>query len=360
MSTLAVLGQSKKKQIIELKSKLNKCYIDKSYIQDELSSVKGKNVKLTNNKLTLENDKTALKTTISILRSEKVSLGYEVNSLKLRLSTLEQEIEVKQDSIARLLGQIDSLAMGERDSIAKLLGQIDSLAMRERESIKINNDFLNNYFVNRQNLRNHLFSFRLDKVLLLSDNYYSNGYYKRFTILDINQFYIAQKVARNSKRLKIKPISFLNTLMPDFQILNNKFLTLRKKNGEVENLLFDLTNFDFSIDFFNIQLTPEKSKNTKVMNWNLVRIDNEIYITFNTDIFHRMLGDSKFNFSSGYTITSEYNYESRSYLKIIKEETSYYGNAKSAQMFLVRKKNRNLNNDIAVKNPIFLFKLIKQ
>lgn len=333
-----VFGQSKKKQIIELKSKLNKCYIDKSYIQDELSSVKGKNVKLTNNKLTLENDKTALKTTISILRSEKVSLGYEVNSLKLRLSTLEQEIEVKQDSIARLLGQIDSLAMGERDSI------------------KINNDFLNNYFVNRQNLENHRFSFKLDKVLLSDKNYYSNN----FTILDVNQFYIAQKVARNSKRLKIKPISFLNTLMPDFQILNNKFLTLKKKNGEVENLLFDLTNFDFSRDFFNIQLTPEESKNTKVMNWNLVRIDNEIYITFNTDIFHRMLGDSEFNFGSGYTITSEYNYKSRSYLKIIKEETSYYGNAKSSQMFLVRKKNRNLNNDIAIKNPIFLFKLIEQ
>jgi len=342
MSTLAVLGQSKKKQIIELKSELDKCKIDKSYIENWLSYEKTKNVRLSY-------DKSNLETKISILTSEKdsfeikvKSLEKKVKSLKGRLSILEQEIEVKQESIARLLGQIDSLAMGERDSI------------------KINNDFLNNYFVNRQNLRNHLFSFRLDKVLLPGDNYYSNVYYKSFTILDINQFYIAQKVARNSKRLKIKPISFLNTLMPDFQILNNKFLTLKKKNGEVENLLFDLTNFDFSRDFFNIQLTPEESKNTKVMNWNLVRIDNEIYITFNTDIFHRMLGDSEFNFGSGYTITSKYNYKSRSYLKIIKEETSYYGNAKSAQMFLVRKKNRNLNNDIAVKNPIFLFKLIKQ
>jgi hypothetical protein len=73
-----------------------------------------------------------------------------------------------------------------------------------------------------------------------------------------------------------------------------------------------------------------------------------------------MLGDSKFNFRSGYTITSEYNYKSRSYSRIIQEKINYYGNAKSAEMFLVRKKNRNLNNDIAVKNPIFLFKLIKQ
>ena len=339
-SAITILGQSKKKQIIELKSELDKCKIDKSYIENGLSYEKTKNVRLSY-------DKSNLETKISILTSEKdsfeikvKSLEKKVKSLKGRLSILEQEIEVKQESIARLLGQIDSLAMGERDSI------------------KINNDFLNNYFVNRQNLRNHLFSFRLDKVLLPGDNYYSNAYYKSFTILDINQFYIAQKVARNSKRLKIKPISFLNTLMPDFQILNNKFLTLKKKNGEVENLLFDLTNFDFSRDFFNIQLTPEESKNTKVMNWNLVRIDNEIYITFNTDIFHRMLGDSEFNFGSGYKITSEYNYKSRSYLKIIKEETSYYGNAKSSQMFLVRKKNRNLNNDIAVKNPIFLFKLI--
>lgn len=341
-SAITILGQSKKKQIIELKSELDKCKIDKSYIENGLSYEKTKNVRLSY-------DKSNLETKISILTSEKdsfeikvKSLEKKVKSLKDRLSIFEQEIEVKQESIARLLGQIDSLAMGERDSI------------------KINNDFLNNYFVNRQNLRNHLFSFRLDKVLLPGDNYYSNAYYKSFTILDINQFYIAQKVARNSKRLKIKPISFLNTLMPDFQILNNKFLTLKKKNGEVENLLFDLTNFDFSRDFFNIQLTPEESKNTKVMNWNLVRIDNEIYITFNTDIFHRMLGDSEFNFGSGYTITSEYNYKSRSYLKIIKEETSYYGNAKSSQMFLVRKKNRNLNNDIAVKNPIFLFKLIEQ
>jgi hypothetical protein len=360
MSALAVLGQSKKKQIIQLKYELDKCKIDKGYIETRFNYEKGKNVRLSY-------DKSNLETKISILTSEKdsfekkvKSLEKKVKSLKGRLGDLEQEIEVKQESIARLLGQIDSLAMGERDSIAKLLGQIDSLAMRERESIKINNDFLNNYFVNRQNLRNHLFSFRLDKVLLRGVHYYSNSNYKHFTILDINQFYIAQKVARNSKRLKIKPISFLNTLMPDFQILNNKFLTLKKKNGEVENLLFDLTNFDFSRDFFNIQLTPEESKNTEVMNWNLVRIDNEIYITFNTNIFHRMLGDSKFNFRSGYTITSEYNYKSRSYLKIIKEETSYYGNAKSAQMFLVRKKNRNLNNDIAVKNPIFLFKLIKQ
>lgn len=342
MNTLVVFGQSKKKQIIELKSELDKCKIDKSYIENGLSYEKGKNVRLSYDKSNLETKISILTSEISILTSEKDSFEKKVKSLKHRLSDLEQEIEAKQDSIAKLLGQIDSLAMGERDSI------------------KINNDFLNNYFVNRQNLRNHLFSFRLDKVLLPGGNYYSNGYYKSFTILDINQFYIAQKVARNSKRLKIKPISFLNTLMPDFQILNNKFLTLKKKNGEVENLLFDLTNFDFSRDFFNIQLTPEESKNTEVMNWNLVRIDNEIYITFNTDIFHRMLGDSEFNFGSGYTITSEYNYKSRSYLKIIKEETSYYGNAKSAQMFLVRKKNRNLNNDIAVKNPIFLFKLIKQ
>lgn len=337
-SAITILGQSKKKQIIELKSELDKCKIDKSYIENGLSYEKTKNVRLSY-------DKSNLETKISILTSEKdsfeikvKSLEKKVKSLKGRLSILEQEIEVKQESIARLLGQIDSLAMGERDSI------------------KINNDFLNNYFVNRQNLENHRFSFKLDKVLLSDKNYYSNN----FTILDVNQFYIAQKVARNSKRLKIKPISFLNTLMPDFQILNNKFLTLKKKNGEVENLLFDLTNFDFSRDFFNIQLTPEESKNTKVMNWNLVRIDNEIYITFNTDIFHRMLGDSEFNFGSGYTITSEYNYKSRSYLKIIKEETSYYGNAKSSQMFLVRKKNRNLNNDIAIKNPIFLFKLIEQ
>lgn len=335
MSALSVLGQSKKKQIIQLKYELEECKIDKIRFEAFFNEEKKENVRL-------RYDKSNLETKISILTSEKdsfekkvKSLEKKVKSLKGRLSILEQEIEVKQESIGRLLGQIDSLAMGERDSI------------------KVNNDFLNNYFVNRQYLRNHLFSFRLDKVLL-------RDYYKSFTILDINQFYIAQKVARNSKRLKIKPISFLNTLMPDFQILNNKFLTLKKKNGEVENLLFDLTNFDFSRDFFNIQLTPEESKNTEVMNWNLVRIDNEIYITFNTDIFHRMLGDSEFNFGSGYTITSEYNYKSRSYLKIIKEETSYYGNAKSAQMFLVRKKNRNLNNDIAVKNPIFLFKLIKQ
>ena len=335
ISTLSVLGQSKKKQIIQLKYELKKCKIDKIRLEAFYNDQKGKNVRL-------RYDKSNLETKISILTSEKdsfekkvKSLEKKVKSLKGRLSILEQEIELKQESIGRLLGQIDSLAMGERDSI------------------KINNDFLNNYFVNRQYLKNHLFSFRLDKVLL-------RDYYKSFPILDINQFYIAQKVARNSKRLKIKPISFLNTLMPDFQILNNKFLTLKKKNGEVENLLFDLTNFDFSRDFFNIQLTPEESKNTEVMNWNLVRIDNEIYITFNTDIFHRMLGDSEFNFRSGYTITSEYNYKSRSYSKIIKEETGYYDNAKSTQMFLVRKKNRNLNNDIAVKNPIFLFKLIKQ
>jgi len=343
-----VFGQSKKKQIIELKSKLNKCYIDKSYIQDELSSVKGKNVKLTNNKLTLENDKTTLKNTISILRSEKVSLrsekdffGNKVKSLKLRLSILEKEIEVKQDSIARLLVQMDSLVMGGRDTINS------------------STDFLNNYFFKRQSLENHKFSFKLDKVLLEQGDYYSKNFY--YSVLDVNQFYIAQGRARKGQRLSIKPISFLNTLMPDLQILKNKFLTLTKKNGEVENLLFDLTNFELYRDFFNIQLTPEESKNTKVMNWNLVRIENEIYITFTIDIFHRMLGDSKFNFKERFKIISEYDYKSRGNRKIVgynEDLFSYYN--ETSKTFLVRKKNRNLDNDIVVKNPVFLFKLIQQ
>ncbi len=334
-----VFGQSKKKQIIKLKSEFDKCKIDKSYIQNELSVMKIKNVKLINDKSILENKVSNLTSDILSIGAKKVSLENELVSLKYRLSDLKQVIEVKQDSITKLLGQMDSLAIGEKDSI------------------KTKTDFLNNYFIKRQILENHKFSFKLDKVLFEYDNYYNEKF--NYSILDISQFYIAQGIPRKGKKLSIKPISFLNTLMPDFQILKNKFLTLKKKNGEVENLLFDLTNFELYRDFFNIQLTPEESKNTKVMNWNLVRIDNEIYITFSADIFHRMLGDSKFNFKYRFKIINEYNYKSRSYRKIIGDMPYSYYN-ETSQMFLVRKKNTNLDNDISVKNPIFLFKLIEQ
>ena len=116
-SAITILGQSKKKQIIELKSELDKCKIDKSYIENGLSYEKTKNVRLSY-------DKSNLETKISILTSEKdsfeikvKSLEKKVKSLKGRLSIFEQEIEVKQESIARLLGRLDSLPMGATDSI---------------------------------------------------------------------------------------------------------------------------------------------------------------------------------------------------------------------------------------------------
>ncbi|MGC6284312.1 MAG: hypothetical protein ACON4X_01535 [Polaribacter sp.] len=340
MSTLAVLGQSKKKQIIQLKSELDKCKIDKSYIENGLSYEKGKNVRLSY-------DKSNLETKISILTSEKDSfeknikfIEKKVQSLKDKLGDLEQEIEVKQDSIAKLLGQMDSLVMGEMDTINS------------------STDFLNNYFLNRQSLDNHKFAFKLVKVMSNARRYYYDNHFQYLSITSANQFYIGHfRPGGRNKLVNKKPISFLNALMPEFGILKNKFLTLRKKNGGVENLLFSLISKNNSYgDHLGIELTPENTKNKAVISWELVRINNEIFLALSANEFQRMVGEVKFNFNDRVRLKNSYNYKSRSY-KLLISSNHYFSNE---MMFLIRKKNKNLAEDTVVSNPVFLFKLIEQ
>ena len=154
-----------------------------------------------------------------------------------------------------------------------------------------------------------------------------------------------------------KPISFLNALMPEFGILKNKFLTLRKKNGGVENLLFSLISKNNSYgDHLGIELTPENTKNKAVISWELVRINNEIFLALSANEFQRMVGEVKFNFNDRVRLKNSYNYKSRSY-KLLISSNHYFSNE---MMFLIRKKNKNLAEDTVVSNPVFLFKLIEQ
>jgi len=333
MNTLVVFGQSKKKQIIELKSELDKCKIDKSYIENGLSYEKGKNVRLSY-------DKSNLETKISILTSEKDSFEKRVKSLKDKLSDLEQEIEVKQDSIAKLLGRMDSLVMGGKDTINS------------------STDFLNNYFLNRQALENHKFAFKLVKVMSNARRYYYDNHFQYLSITSANQFYIGHfRPGGRNKLVNKKPISYLNTLMPEFGILKNKFLTLRKKNGSAENLLFSVINKNNSYgDHLGIELTPENTKDKAVISWELVRINNEIFLTLSANELQRMVGKVKFNFNDRVRLKNSYNYKSRSY-KLSISSDHYFSNE---TLFLIRKKNKNLAEDTVVSNPIFLFKLIEQ
>ncbi len=332
-NSLVVFGQSKKKQIIELKSELDKCKIDKSYIENGLSYEKGKNVRLSY-------DKSNLETKISILTSEKDSFEKRVKSLKDKLSDLEQEIEVKQDSIAKLLGRMDSLVMGGMDTINS------------------STDFLNNYFLNRQALENHKFAFKLVKVMSNARRYYYDNHFQYLSITSANQFYIGHfRSGGRNKLVNKKPISYLNALMPEFGILKNKFLTLRKKNGDIENLLFSVISKNNSYgDHLGIELTPENTEDKAVISWELVRINNEIFLALSANEFQRMVGEVKFNFNDRVRLKNSYNYKSRSYKLSISSDHYFYKD----NLFLIRKKNKNLAEDTVVSNPIFLFKLIEQ
>lgn len=127
---------------------------------------------------------------------------------------------------------------------------------------------------------------------------------------------------------------------------------------EILKIFFSVISKDNSYgDHLGIELTPENTEDKAVISWELVRINNEIFLALSTNEFQRMVGEEKnFNFNDRVRLKNSYNYKSRSYKLSISSNHYFYKD----NLFLIRKKNKNLAEDTVVSNPIFLFKLIEQ
>lgn len=304
-STLLALGQSKKEQIESLQKTLqetrkayeshikrlgddilelskqrdsldkkqNSCVIKLNEIQKENTSYAAKLNKVQKentsyfdqlNKVQKENTSYAAK--LNKVQKENASYVYQLNKI-------QQELKSKNDSINQLQLELKALTS-------------NNLAYQTSESTSALSkaDFLNNYVVNHQPLNNNTFSFQLAKIITYDGRFNREGIP---SILDKDNFYITYipegkniKVETAKTLVSKKPISLLNSRMPQIEVLKNKLVTIKYKNGDEESLLY---NYESTKNTANeqrrITLASETVRNqSKDIVWAICEINGESYI----------------------------------------------------------------------------------
>jgi hypothetical protein len=210
-----------------------------------------------------------LKGEITTLKNKQKKLENEINKLSEIIKENERAI-VELTKNAENLTSIDAEKDSEneilisllKDSIANLIEQSNDFATKNPtynwdDETSDRNDFLNRYFKEQFPIMNSSFSLQLSKIIF-GNTAYDNSYYynnNRYTvsqipeILDADLFIywgVKPNTAGNTKELSEhlfdSNAGYLNSKLPEIEILKNKLLTFKYKNGVEEPFLFNISN----------------------------------------------------------------------------------------------------------------------
>jgi hypothetical protein len=349
-------GQSKKKQIAELQSRLSQSILNESTLRDNIKQLESEKDSLRdkvifffnlNEKNEEENEEEKNR-----LIAQLETTQNELNLLATKLSELEDELGFKNDSI--------SLLKNELQEINTSVNGTDTA------------DFLNNYANDRQPLNNNTFNWELKKIITYPE---FNSYYHKSeapSLFDVKNFYLAyvtegidlSTVDEQSLTVR-KPISFLNSMMPKIEVLKNKLVTIKFKSGEEESLLFNLKSETNQLDeSLRITLASEESDSSEDIIWNIRQIDNEYYIALDYNQLRRLELSIKNDNSLDYYYyreQGEKNY-SKYYSDTYSLPSSYKGRYTVESFWLIQKKNNYIEEDMKIRpnQCVYLFKLLEE
>ena len=368
---LIALGQSKKQQIEELQTKLNRSQLNERSLEEDIKQLNDTLLKFENDKNLLENGISYLENLNSENEKKKNAYAAQLNKIQeesasyaAQLYTIQEELKSKKDSIKYLLLELNSITSDNLDS------EINN------PKSKLNpNDFLNNYVVNRKPLNNNTFSFQLVKVLTYREEV-DNRNYEAPSIIDPDNFYLQyipegkniNKVTEQALISK-KPISFFGSLMPQVEVLKNKLVTIKYNDGSEESLLYNFKSEKNSLnENLRITLASEEVNNFNNNNnnkgditWQICQINGEHYITLSYEELKR-LKVSLSNQLERVNYVSE-NGTYHSWCSLADLPYPYrkdYINLTLEKFWLTQKKNRFVEKDTRIEpnKCRFLFKLI--
>jgi hypothetical protein len=296
---LIALGQSKKLQIEELQTKLNRSQLNERSLEEDIKQLNDTLLKFENDKNLLENGISYLENLNSENEKKKNTYAVQLNKIQeesasyaVQLYTIQEELKSKKDSIKQLILELNSITSGNPASeINKPKSKLNSA------------DFLNNYVLNRQPLNNNTFSFQLAKIITYRGSNHSNEWYAP-SIVDIDNFYLRyipkgkNVTYENLEQTLVsqKPLSFLNRSMPQIEVLKNKLVTIKYQDGSEESLLYNLKSETNTLnEEIRITLASEEvgdsygnSNSEYDLNWEICQINGEFYITLSYDDLGRL------------------------------------------------------------------------
>tara|TARA_R110002153_G_C13331256_1_gene498011 strand:+ start:3927 stop:5066 length:1140 start_codon:yes stop_codon:yes gene_type:complete len=366
---LIALGQSKKLQIEELQTKLNRSQLNERSLEEDIKQLNDTLLKFENDKNLLENGISYLENLNSENEKKKNTYAVQLNKIQeesasyaAQLYTIQEELKSKKDSIKYLLLELNSITSDNLDS------EINN------PKSKLNpNDFLNNYVVNRKPLNNNTFSFQLVKVLTYRGEVYNRNY-SAPSIIDADNFYFqyipeGKNINKVTEQALIsqKPISFFGSLMPQVEVLKNKLVTIKYNDGSEESLLYNFKSEKNSLnENLRITLASEEVNNSYNDNkgditWKICQINGEHYISLSYQELQRLKVPLDEELEKVNYVSNDVTYQKSCQIDHLPYAYGKdYINLTVEKIWLTQKKNRFVEKDTKI-NPNkcrYLFKLI--
>ena len=289
-TTLLALGQSKKEQIESLQKTLQET---RNTYESHIKRLGDNILELSNQRDSLDKKQISCVIKLNEIQQENTSYAAKLNKVqKENISYVDQLNKVRKENTSYVdqLNKIQLELKRKNDSINQLQLELKALTSNnlanetsESTSALSKADFLNNYVVNHQPLNNNTFSFQLAKIITY-DGRFNEGIP---SILDKDNFYITYipegkniTVETAKTLVSKKPISLLNSRMPQIEVLKNKLVTIKYKNGDEESLLYNYKSTkNTANEQRRITLASETVRNqSKDIVWAICEINGESYI----------------------------------------------------------------------------------
>lgn len=381
-TTLLALGQSKKEQIESLQKTLQET---RNTYESHIKRLGDNILELSNQRDSLDKKQISCVIKLNEIQQENTSYAAKLNKVqKENISYVDQLNKVQKENTSYVdqLNKIQQELKRKNDSINQLQLELKALTSNnlanetsESTSALSKADFLNNYVVNHQPLNNNTFSFQLAKIITY-DGRFNKGIP---SILDKDNFYITYipegkniTVETAKTLVSKKPISLLNSRMPQIEVLKNKLVTIKYKNGDEESLLYNYTSTkNTANEQRHITLASETVRNQSMdIVWAICEINGESYIHLSHSQLKRLKipldGDiDKVDYT--YRVTYDNGgFDSRSsYTDLDKLPYSSGGGRMECrtkeQLWLTLKKNNwvDVDKKIDARNCTYLFKLVE-
>jgi hypothetical protein len=365
-STLLAFGQGKKEQIENLQIQLKQLHVqsilNEDSLRQDIKRLEKNIINIKNEKVSLEKKQISCVAQLNKIQQENssyiaqlIKIQEENDSYTVQLNKIQQELKSKNDSIKQLQLEIKFLTS---ENLIKVTSESTSAPRKA--------DFLNNYVVNRQPLNNYTFSFQLAKIITYNGEIPS--------IMDIDNFYLHYipkgkdiRVETKESLVSKKPSSFLDSLMPQIEVLKNKLVTLKYTNGVEESFLYNLKskkntlNQQMSITLASETITNESND----IVWAICEINDESYIHLSYSQLERLMVpiDREGEYVHYKWIGTDYSAESLhvSRLPYKSGRERYYIELTKESIWLNQKKNTwvDVDKDIDAYECTYLFKLVE-
>ena len=368
-TTLLALGQSKKEQIESLQKTLQET---RNTYESHIKRLGDNILELSNQRDSLDKKQISCVIKLNEIQQENTSYAAKLNKVQKentsyvdQLNKIQQELKRKNDSINQLQLELKALTS---NNLANETSESTSALSKA--------DFLNNYVVNHQPLNNNTFSFQLAKIITYDGIF---GEERIPSILDKDNFYITYipegkniTVETAITLVSKKPISLLNSRMPQIEVLKNKLVTIKYKNGDEESLLYNYKSTkNTANEQRRITLASETVRNqSKDIVWAICEINGESYIHLSHSQLKRLKIPLDGNIDQvDYTYRVTYDNggfdsgSSHTYLGRLPYSSGYRGRVyrTKEKLWLTLKKNTwvDVDKKIDPSSCTYLFKLVE-